>query len=77
ETIRKASLGNWYLSPANPYAEIATQREAFTGLTRVVELKAGTRYVLPANLDEFQGSSSNMAPRSADAESKDSKRADH
>jgi L-ascorbate metabolism protein UlaG (beta-lactamase superfamily)/N-acetylneuraminic acid mutarotase len=76
ETIRKASLGNWYLSPADPHAEIATQREAFQGLTRVVELKAGTRYVLPANLDEFQGSTSGMAPRSADAESKDAKHTD-
>ncbi|MDA1088129.1 MAG: MBL fold metallo-hydrolase [Verrucomicrobia bacterium] len=55
ETIRKASLGNWYPSPTNPAAEIAAQREAFEGLTRLVELKAGVRYVLPDSLDNFKG----------------------
>ncbi len=55
ENTVKASRGYWYPTPADPPAEIAAQREAFKGLTRVVELKAGTRYVLPANLDEFQG----------------------
>lgn len=55
DNLRKASLGHWYPSPPDPPAEIAAQREAFKGLTRLVELKAGVRYVLPEKLDEFKG----------------------
>lgn len=57
DNLRKACLGHWYPSPADPAREIAADREAFKGLTRVVELKAGTRYVLPDNLDDFRGRS--------------------
>ena len=53
--LRKACLGHWYPSPADPAAAIAADRKAFKGLTRVVELKAGTRYVLPVDLAEFKG----------------------
>lgn len=53
--LRKACLGHWYPSPADPAAAMAADREAFKGLTRVVELKAGTRYVLPADLAGFKG----------------------
>lgn len=51
----KASRGYWYPTPTNPPAEIAAQREAFKGLTRLVELKAGIRYVLPDELADFAG----------------------
>jgi len=51
----KASRGYWYPTPTNPPVQIAAQREAFKGLTRLVELKAGKRYVLPDNLDAFVG----------------------
>ena len=53
--LRKACLGHWYPTPEDPPAEIAAQREALKAYTRVVELKAGVRYVLPEKLDEFKG----------------------
>jgi L-ascorbate metabolism protein UlaG (beta-lactamase superfamily) len=53
--LRKACLGHWYPSPADPPAAIAADREALKDLTRVVEVKAGTRYVLPDDLAQFQG----------------------
>jgi len=55
ELLKKACRGHWYPSPADPPAEIAAQREALKAHTRVVELQAGVRYVLPADLSRFQG----------------------
>jgi len=55
ELLKKACLGHWYPSPADPPKEIIAQREALKGFTRVVELKAGVRYVLPRDLNELKG----------------------
>jgi L-ascorbate metabolism protein UlaG (beta-lactamase superfamily) len=55
ETRRKGNLPHWYPTPEDPQKDIAEQREAFRPYTRVVELKAGARYLLPDNLDEFKG----------------------
>jgi hypothetical protein len=56
ELLKKACVGGWYCgTPEDPIAEIARQREAFKKFTRVVELQAGVRYVLPAALDKFEG----------------------
>ena len=58
ELLRQAILGHWYPSPEDPRKEITEQREALRPYTRVVEVKAGVRYVLPENVDEFGGSES-------------------
>jgi len=55
ENTRKACLGHWYPSPRDPPAEIEKQRQALKEFTRVVELKAGVRYILPKDLGEFRG----------------------
>ena len=53
--LKRACLGHWYPSPTDPVAEIADQRKQLAPFTRVVELKAGQRYVLPKDLAAFQG----------------------
>ncbi|HUW30650.1 MAG TPA: MBL fold metallo-hydrolase [Planctomycetota bacterium] len=55
ENEREAILGNWYPSSADPVKDIAEQREKVKEFTRVIELKAGVRYVLPEKLEEFRG----------------------
>ncbi|MBI1924392.1 MBL fold metallo-hydrolase [Candidatus Poribacteria bacterium] len=55
ETLKQFCLGHWYPSPEDPPKEIAEQRERLKQFTRVVELKAGVRYLLPDNLEEFKG----------------------
>ena len=55
ELLRKACLGHWYPSPADPLKEMAAQREALKAYARVAELKAGVRYVLPPNLEGLKG----------------------
>ncbi len=53
--LKKACQGHWYPSPDDPPAEIKLQREKLKEFTRVVELKAGRRYVLPKDLATFSG----------------------
>jgi len=55
ETLRKYCLGHWYPSPNDPPKEILTQREQFKPFTRLVELKAGKRYLLPKDLGTLVG----------------------
>jgi hypothetical protein len=55
EMQRAAILGHQYPSPKNPVAEIERQREDFMAFTRVIEVKAGRRYTLPADISKFEG----------------------
>ena len=55
ENEREAILGNWYPSSADPVKDITEQRGKVKEFTRVVELKAGVRYVLPEKVEEFEG----------------------
>jgi L-ascorbate metabolism protein UlaG (beta-lactamase superfamily) len=53
--LQKMLKGHWYPSPDDPPLEIARQREQLKQFTRVVELEAGQRYILPTKLDELKG----------------------